>query len=309
VALRVSSSSETRRQKRHYILSLPERALRSLAALLGGLSLLLTDALLPAVVRRTTIYRVLIGDFQRYIIHRIARVGEDASSEEPPVIEGYASRKMAGTAIELAGLATLRFSPLWVFAIAGDAIAGSKAFLERLISHLREEGLIAPDADPGDLTDLLDAMQIASRSSATAIDTPPLTRAQLRTLAADLTDSYGAMFSQGHKHLPRFQAVVDRMVRVADGRGLSIEELSGVMEVDASRLRQKVAAAARAGGATGSELFGEAILDSYTRTLDRIGHEGVSGYVSRRLKPFLDAARRHFDASTSTWTESRLTRL
>ena len=41
----------------NYLVSLPERAIRSAAALVGGTSLLLTETLLPDVVRSTTTYR------------------------------------------------------------------------------------------------------------------------------------------------------------------------------------------------------------------------------------------------------------
>ena len=50
----------------NYLLSLPERALRSAAALVGGTSLLLTETLLPDVLRETTTYRITIGDLQKW---------------------------------------------------------------------------------------------------------------------------------------------------------------------------------------------------------------------------------------------------
>ena len=55
-----------------YLLSLPELAIRSLAALVGGTSLLLTETLFPESLRRTTIFRLLIADMQQYVIQQLA---------------------------------------------------------------------------------------------------------------------------------------------------------------------------------------------------------------------------------------------
>ena len=57
-----------------YLLSLPERTVRSLAAVAGGTTTLLTDALFPDALRGTTLYRIFVGDAQRFIISKVAQV-------------------------------------------------------------------------------------------------------------------------------------------------------------------------------------------------------------------------------------------
>jgi hypothetical protein len=299
-----------------YLVSLPERTLRSGAALLGGASLLISETLLPDVLKETTTYRVTLGDLQRFLILKVGEVHKQApfisgmlggdQVEKRILSDDFLRKKLAGNVLEAAGLLTIRFSPLWIFAIAGDAAGGSKVFLERLVTHLKANGVINQDADPQSLTDLLDSVQSASYKSATAVDTPPLSRTELSALAQELTDSYGGMFARGQALLPRFESLQDRMAAVAEEEDASMEEVSGAMALDLASLQAAGGRAATALGQTGSELFGERILNSYTKTLDEIARQGWASYLNKLMTPFLQAAAAHLDPNTLTWTESQL---
>jgi hypothetical protein len=281
-----------------YLFSLPERLVRSAAAMVGGTSLLVTETLFPEVVKDSTTYRVIVGNLQRFMIDRVAQVEYFPASEEEQVIDGYIGRKLAGNVLEMAGLMTMRFSPVWVFALAGDAAAGSKVFLDRLSTNLKQHGVIDPESDPEDVVGLLDAIQKASSSSATVIDTPPLTREQLAELAGELSDGYGRM--------SRFNTIQARMEETAGEEGLSVEEVSGVMAIDVASLSKAGVGTTMAVGQTGAELFGEKILASYERTLDELNSQGASAYLNRYMKPFMDAALAHFDPNKSTWTQDMI---
>ena len=80
----------------NYFLSLPERTIRSAAALVGGASLLLTETLLPDVLRESVTYRVTIGDFQRFLITRLAQVQPAELAFQETMSDAYLSRKVAG---------------------------------------------------------------------------------------------------------------------------------------------------------------------------------------------------------------------
>jgi hypothetical protein len=286
----------------NYMLSLPERAIRSAAALIGGTSLLLTEMLLPDVLRETTTYRITIGDLQKFLITRLAQVPPAEQALQERMSDAYLRKKVVGGTMEAIGLLTMRFSPVWVFAIAGDAAGGSKVFLHRLVDNLKENAVIDQESDPGNLVELLDAVQASSYGSAKAIDTPPLSQEELAAVADDLTSRYGKMFSSGQPFLLQFESIWERMERVAFEQDLSFEQLSGLMATNASSLGKTGLAVSQ----TGAELFGEKVLNSYRRTLDEISRQGISGYVNRSMLPFLEAAVSHFDPDKSTWTESSL---
>lgn len=297
------------REQLEYMLSLPERTVRSLAAVVGGTTALLTETLFPESLRGTTLYKVFWGDMQRFVINNVAKVqregaGGDAASGDPNEVQ----RKMVGGALDTAALFAMHMSPLWVFAFVGDAAAGSNVFLERLVEHLKKNAVIAEDAQVSGLPDLLKAMQDASRQSAGAIDRPPLSTDELTRLAQDMTTSYRQMFAKAGDLFPRLETIWGRMQQLARRENISVERVTGILTVDVASWARKGIGAAFAVGQTGTELFGEKILDSYLRTLDAIQAEGSSAYLSNRMKPFLQAAADHFDPGHKTWTESILQR-
>src|SRR2546430_17084867 len=58
----------------NYLLTLPERIIRSLGALSGGLLREIGDVVLPAAVRRTTLYRTMVEVALRFLIEEVGEV-------------------------------------------------------------------------------------------------------------------------------------------------------------------------------------------------------------------------------------------
>lgn len=306
----MSSLFDAIRRQIGYVVSLPERTIRSLAAVVGGTTSLLTDTLFPEALRGTTLYRIFLGDTQRFLIEKIARIEKENQTATGQAADpAFVQKKLVGGALETAGLFAMHFSPLWVFAIAGDAAAGSSVFLDRLAQQLKSNGVIPLDASISSLTELLAAVQTTASRSAAAIDTPPLSREELGKLASEMTANYGRMFAGVTDLLPRFETLWGQMEKLAGRDNISIETLGGILTVDLADWAKKGVGAVSALGRTGTDLFGEMILDSYTRTLDAVAEEGVTGYVGHRMKPFLQAAVSHFDAERTTWTGSLVQRL
>lgn len=294
-----------------YLLSLPERTLRSLAAVTGGTTSLLTETLFPEVLRGTTLYKVFLGDTQRFLVEKVAQVQREAGEGRADADAGdsqedYMQRKIAGTALEAAGLLAMHLSPLWVFAIAADAAAGSNEFLQRLVVQLKRNNVLPPDAEIAGLHDLLAAIQETSRRSAAAVDAPPLSPEEISKLAGEMTENYGRMFASVTNLLPRFETLWKRMESLASQENVSLERLGGILTMDVAEWSRKGFGAVLAVGQTGADLFGERVLASYERTLDAVAREGVAGYLSRQMRPFLQAAMDAFSPARKTWIESLL---
>src|SRR5436189_303546 len=136
------------RDQMSYFLSLPERTIRSLAAVSSGVTNLLTESVFPEALKGTTMYQLFIGDTQRFVT----------------------------------------------------------------------------DVSIQNLTDLLGAMQDASRRGAATIDSPPLTREDLAKLAKEMTDNYGRMFSKTLDLVPRLDRLWERMNAVARSEDISLEK-------------------------------------------------------------------------------------
>lgn len=306
----MSSLFDVIRHQIGYMVSLPERTIRSLAAVVGGTTSLLTETLFPEALRGTTLYRIFLGDTQRFLVEKIARIEKESENATGEAADpAFVQKKLVGGALETAGLFAMHFSPLWVFAIAGDAAAGSSVFLDRLVNQLKSNGVIPLDASISGLTDLLSAVQTTASQSASAIDTPPLSREELGKLATEMTANYGRMFTGVTDLVPRFETLWGQMEKLAGRDNISIETLGGILTVDVADWAKKGVGAVSALGQTGTDLFGEMILDSYARTLNAVAEEGVTGYLSNRMKPFVQAAVSHFDTEKKTWTGSLVEKL
>jgi hypothetical protein len=290
------------------LLSLSERAIRALSAIAVGASTLLTETMFPEVLRGTTTYQVTIGMIQQYIIEQVAGMENEVTENLVEIGDDFVQRKMVGTALEAAGLLMMRFSPLWVFAIAGDAAGGTKVYLNRLVEQLKVNGVIAEETEVKELVGVLKAVQQASRQSASAVDMPPLSREELSALADDMKASYSRAFKQTADLMPQLDDLWERMELLISRENISMERLGGLMTVEAASWSHKSAGIVQAVGQTGAELFDEKILESYRKTLAAASKQGVNTYVSDHMKPFLQTARSHFDSDRTTWIERKLRR-
>lgn len=297
------------RKQLGYLLSIPERTVRSLAAVGGGTTLLLTETLIPRTLQESTLYRVTIGDLQQFLIEQVAQMDRAvlAHVKTRDLERNFMPRRMAGSVVDAAGLLWIRFSPLWIFAIASDAANGSKVFLHRLVDQLKQNGVLATETEVNSLTELLDALHAASDSSAQAVNMPPLSEADIRETAVTLRQSYGRLFATTSNLMPRMESLWTQMETVSAQEGTTTTKVSGMMTLDLVAWSKKGAGAVTAVGQTGGELIGEHILDSYAHTLRSIGEEGLPQYFTRVMRPFADTAVAHFDANRLTWTEKIVT--
>lgn len=288
-------------------LSLPERGARAAAALVGGASWVLSTHLIPAALRGTNTYRFTAGMFQTFLIRDVA--GMQTVPAEHALQEQFLTRKLVGSGLEAAGLLTLHFSPVWVFAIASDAARGGQVFLQRLTDALREHGLIAPDQHPGSVEQVLLALQDVGDRGATAFDTPPLSLAEVSQLRSDLTQATGRLAANATELLPRFEDLWQRIERVSLEQHMTVEQVLGVLAINVGRAAQTGGKAASVVGRSSLALLDESVLRQYRETLDTLQQEGGLAYVQRQMEPFLLGARSHFDWGRETLTQRWLRRL
>ena len=288
----------------HYLtltLSIPERSARALSALVGGSTFLLSETLLPTAVRSTSSYRFTLGMFQAFLIRNVAGIDDAPRTEE--LQERFVQRKLLGTSLETAGLLTMHLSPVWVFAIASDAAKGGKIFLQRLVTALKENKVISPDAQPESLEQILQAIHDMGRQGATAIDTPPLSAAEITQLANELRASTSHLANNSAQLLPRFEALWNQITLVAKKERMSVEEILGILSVHAASVTQAGWGTVGAVGKTGYHFLDEIIIADYKKTLDGISEDGAWSYLRTNMGPFLENAQSHFDFGRETRTE------
>ncbi|MCB0216446.1 MAG: hypothetical protein KDH92_07415 [Chloroflexi bacterium] len=267
------------------LLSLPERGLRILALVLGGLAQE-GSVLLPADLRRSRLYQTSLGRFLRILVEGLG--GARGVFPADGVAAGeLALRKTAGNALELAGLASVGFSPLWLLAVAADLTGGSKAYGRALLHELQRDGLLRADTDFSSVGRLLDDLEATSGLAAETLDLPPLNLAELRRTLTTLRDNAASIPEPG-----RLAEIFDAMVRAADLQDRSLRSISLTVAEGAWR--------------AGADLRDAHIYDYFRQAFDQLEAEGAGAYARRRGHPYRTALAGHLDPRRPSCTERRL---
>ena len=272
-------------------LSATERTVRATSAVAVGVTTFLSKTILPETARQTQFYKYTLGMFQRFVMEKVAQMEVETTDSTYPITPDYIPRKTVGTAVEMAGIFTVGFSPLWIFAILSDGAAGGRVYFDRLVEQLKADGLLEEEQNFERLDELFVAVQGATDSSAQVIDLPPLSTDDFSTFAGDIRTKYGDLVEQSGALMPQLDKLWAGMQQLATRENLSIGRLADYMTMDALAQGASVAWAA---GKTGINLFDETILESYRQTLAEMNEQGIDRYFSQHMAPFWEKAREFY---------------
>ena len=289
-----------------YLISLPERSLRSTGALAGGLARELSEVVLPSSFRKTKLYRSLVDVTLRFVTEQVGQVqrpGDPASS----LPSDFALRRSAGNGIEMAGILLFRFSPVWVLAALSDLSSTGRVLVREISASLVEKGLLEKDADFATIDELLNGLEKTSGRLADNLNMPPFEVQALRQEWQMLKREAGGI---ALKQLPSKEELTSSWLDLKEEairQNCSVFELSSLMALSAvtqlpAKARWLSQCATAAAGKTGM-LFASTLLANYTATLNDIRQAGYLHYWARQLKPYLSAAAQNFSPSQSSYTE------
>lgn len=289
-----------------YLLSLPERVLRSTSALAGGLAKQLGDAALPAAVRRTRLYRTMVEAVLRFLVEQVGEV-EGVFPTESRLAEDFLLRRTAGNGLEMIGLLTFRASPVWVLAALADLSGAGRALINEISESLREEGLISKDSRPETMNQVLDALEDGAGRAAEAINTPPLNIGQLREEWSAIQNSLRGIAPERLPGIPLLESNWRKLEQAAARERRSVFEIGALVALDTlTNLPNGFVWAGRSAGVAArrtGEVFVERILEHYSDTLEEMRQEGLARWWLLRFRPYLAAAAGHFKPSRGSWTE------
>lgn len=291
-----------------YTLSLPERVVRSTAAVAGGAAKELSQLLVPAAFQSSTTYEVSVRSALKFLVEDVG--GVKGSGPEgggaAPAVDNFLARKAVGNFLDLAGLATLHLSPLWILAIASDVAYGSKAYLRELGEELRREGLIAEDSTIDNIEGLLDAVGRASAQAAKLVDTPPLA---LEELKQSVTAAATAMREADvRRAVPQAEVarMWNEMREVADREGVSLFEVSSAMTVHMLDRLGQTAKGTWTGISLAGRLLERHVWGHYAAALADIRRKGLYPTLQEVSGPYVRAVWDNFSQRRATVTEDVL---
>jgi Xaa-Pro aminopeptidase len=275
-----------------YLLSFPERFVRSALGLGAGVAREVGEVTLPDGVRRSQLYRNLVDTTLRFLIEDVAGA-EGVYRAEGELPDNFLARRTAGNAIEALGIVAFRASPVWVLAALADLSGIGRQLIPEIADALQAQGLLDRDSQFSSVDQMLDGLERTSSRLASTINTPPLDIAGLRSEWSALRDEARRLQPSSLPTWESISSVWTQLKTEAARQERSIFETSSMMAVSAARV-----SAVRT-----SQFFTSALLDHYRQTLGELREVGYWTYASRQLKPYVRAAVDQFSPQRRTITE------
>jgi hypothetical protein len=296
-----------------FTLSLPERALRSTVGLVGGAANEAAALLVPRAFRDSKTYQALIQQNLDYLLKNVGGVQRACESGspggQPPAaeVENYVARKAVGNFVDAVGLLTFHLSPVVILAVLSDVAHGSNAFLKELAQELKNQGLIAEDSTINHADDLLRAVESASRQTADAMNTPPLSVDGLKDTIAQTRAAVAGV--DPTKLIPKaeLKRMWDEMQAVARQEGVSLWTVSSAMTMHVLGKLGAVGRGMVAGAKIAGSLVQLHILEHYAASLRSVRERGLYCMLAESWHPYVDAVWSNFSLEKATVTEEVVT--
>ena len=291
---------------RNFLLSLPERGLRSATALAGGLLREVGDVAIPKTIRCSQLYRNLVDATLQFLIEQVGQV-KGVFPDGEKLSENFLVRRAAGNGIELIGILTFRASPVWVLAALADASGAGRFLVREITASLKAEGLLEQGTQFNTVDEMLVGLEASASRLAATVNTPPL---DLKSLRQEWNDLRGDLARIPPRQLPGTQALRDlwkEIEKEAGRQNRSVFQISSLMAISAMKsIPEKarwLSASARSAALKTGTAVGGILLEDYRTSLKQIRETGYVRYAVDQFRPYLSAAVYQFSPKRKSLTE------
>ena len=295
-----------------YLLSLPERLIRSTVGLGAGVAREVGEVALPDGVRHSQLYHNLVDATLRYLIEQIGGA-EGVYRDDAALPDNFLARRTAGNAVEILGIVAFRASPVWILAALADVCGMGRHLIPEVTAALKAQGLLEADTEFTTVDQLLDGLERTSARLAATVNTPPLDVAGLRQEWSAIREEASHLPSASLPSRESISQVWSALKAESARQDRSIFETSSVMAVSAARALpggvRWLSASARVGAVRTGQVLADALLDHYRETLGEIREVGYLAYAGRQFRPYVRAAAGQFSPGRVTLTQRLLEKL
>jgi hypothetical protein len=289
-----------------YLLSLPERVVRSALGLGAGLAREVGEVALPRSIRRSRLYQNLVDAMLRYLIEEVGGV-EGVYTAEELLPANFLARRTAGNAVEALGLVAFRVSPVWILAALADLSGMGRHLIPEIADALKARGLLDQDTQFTSVDQMLDGLERTSGRLAATINAPPLDVAGLRSEWEAIRLEARGLHPAS---LPSRETIGNMWAQLkteAARHDRPVFETSSLLALSAARAVPDsvrwLSASARVGAAHTGSVFAAALLDHYRQTLADLRRTGYARYAARQLRPYIRASVSQFSPKRRTLTQ------
>lgn len=287
-----------------YLLSLPERIVRFLAGLVGGLLFLLVR-LLPGPVRQGKFYRLAVERNIKMLTDDVARAG--LFPGQVALDSTYATRLAVGGAIDNLLILGLHASPIWILLAATDVSKGAARFTEQVAAELKAAGVIDEGSRLDSVDEVLNGLSKLSGSLVSSMDTPPLSLDDMKSTVGTMRTELKDLGSTTTGRALDVDGLAADLMTLASREDRSLLETTSGVAIGSMRAVGNIVVGSLAGaGATvrvaGRVLWNDVILD-YGRTIEEMTQAGFSGMVRGVVAPQARSSQYLFHYRFVTLTE------
>ena len=295
-----------------YLLSFPERFVRSALGLGAGAAREIGEVALPDGIRGSQLYQNLVDATLRYLIEQVGGV-EGVYSAERTLPDNFLVRRTAGNAVEVLGIVAFRASPVWVLAALADLCGLGRHLIPEMADALKAQGLLEKDTQFTSVDQMLDGLERTSSRLAGTINTPPLDVAGLRKEWEAIREEARGLPTASLPSRETISHLWTQLKTESARQDRSVFETSSMMAVAAVRALPDgvrwLSASAQVGAMRTGHIIAVALLDHYTQTLNEIQQVGYFAYAGRQFRPYVRAAIDQFSPKRRTLTQRLLERL
>jgi hypothetical protein len=294
-----------------YLVSLPERVLRSATALAGGLLREIGEVSIPVTIRRTQLYQHLVEATLRFLIEQVGQV-EGVYPGQDKISEDFLIRRTAGNGIELIGVLAFRASPVWVLAALADISGAGRQLIREISDSLKQQGLLDQNTEFTTVDQMLDGLERAAGRLASNVNAPPLDVVTLRQEWESMKGDLSRIPAANLPSVDGIRAVWADLKEESRKQNQTVFEISSLMAMSAvADIPEKarwLSASTRLAARTTGSLVAGVLLDHYQTTLNEIRETGYGKYAVRQFRPYLFAAAAQFSRKRKSLTERLLTK-
>ncbi len=287
-----------------YGVSLPERLLRSGVGLTAGAVKELGALLVPQAFQSSKSYQIAIHDSLSFLTETVGGVSGPPGTADKA--SEHVARKAIGNFVDLAGLATLHVSPMWLLAITSDLAYGGRTYVLEVARALEEQGLIDETSTIHNVDDLLDALQRSCGTAAGALDKPPMSVDELRSVVAQTRQEISGMDVTSVLPEAELRRLWGEMQDVATQEGVGLLEISTAMTMSTLDRVATISSGALTSIQVAGGLLNRSVLDHYRQSLTRIQTQGFYNVLDETYRPYAEAVWNNFSSERKSWTESLL---
>lgn len=278
-----------------YGLSLPERTLRSAVGVAAGTVREAAEFVVPQSFKNAKTYKVLVRNSLAFLTDNVGGVKSSQPEDQDSAIgDDFVARKAVGNFVDLAGMATLHVSPVWIMAIVSDVAYGTKAYVQELATELKAKGLINESSTINNVDDVLNAVQDASGNAASLFDTPPLSIKELRSTLTKTKDAIANAKLKGMLPENEIKAYWAEMRNISKRDDVSLLGVSGALTM---HTLGKVKTASH-GTLTGVQVIGgilkRDVFDYYSTALQDVSEKGIFQSLKGTSAPYAEAIWNNF---------------